>query len=81
LARDKLEAVSVRFDGGRVYITLNDGRDIGLPLDYPDLRWLREATPQQRAHWTIEPGGYAVYWPELDDGIEVEHLLRPIPHQ
>jgi hypothetical protein len=32
-----------------------------------------------RQRWQVEPGGFAVYWPELDDGIEVEHLLSLQP--
>ena len=28
---------------------------------------------------SLEPGGYAIYWPYLDDGIEVCHLLNPQP--
>jgi hypothetical protein len=31
--------------------------------------------PRQRANWKLEPGGYAIYWEDLDDGIEVCHLL------
>ena len=41
----------------------------------PWLSWLFRATPQQQAAWSIEPGGFAVYWDALDDGIEVAHLL------
>jgi hypothetical protein len=26
-------------------------------------------------HWSLEPRGFAIYWPDLDDGIEVAHLL------
>lgn len=60
-----------------VYFALSDGREVGLPLDLPGLRWLAQATPEQKANWQIEPGGFAVYWPDLDDGVEVEHLLTP----
>ncbi len=35
---------------------------------------MKSLTPEQRADWTIEPDVYAIYWDELDDGIEVEHL-------
>ncbi|MCB9431681.1 MAG: DUF2442 domain-containing protein [Ardenticatenaceae bacterium] len=46
----------------------------------PWLRWLANATPAQRNNWHIEPGGFAIYWDELDDGIEIAHLLgmRPL---
>jgi hypothetical protein len=52
------------------------GRILTLPLEkYAWLQWLAQASSEQRAHWTIEPGGYAVYWDDPDDGIEIEHVL------
>ncbi|MBI4771192.1 MAG: DUF2442 domain-containing protein [Chloroflexi bacterium] len=68
-------AVSVRFAGDLLYIVLNDGREIGLSLKWQWLDWLRRATPAQRQRWSLEPDGFAVYWEELDDGIEITHLL------
>ena len=73
-------AESVRFTGGVIHVRLDDGREISLPLDDVTwLKWLAKATPKQRANWTIEPGGFAIYWPDLDDGIEVCHLLDSMP--
>ena len=72
---DEVQATDVRFTEQMVYITLSDGREVGLPLGHELLKWLAEATPEQRSNWSIEPGGDAVYWEDLDDGIEVEHLL------
>jgi hypothetical protein len=66
-------ATGVRFTESMVYVVLNDGREIGVPLSR--LPWLANATPEQRAGWSIEPHGYAVWWDDLDDGIEVCHLL------
>lgn len=74
----ELRPTAVRFTATHVYVMLNDGREVGLPLGDRYLRWLRAATPEQRHRWTITPAG-DVYWPELDDGLEVEHLLRPQP--
>ena len=45
----------------------------------PWLKWLEKATPKQRANWSVEPGGFALYWADLDDGIEVCHLLDSMP--
>jgi len=69
----KVSAVGVRFDRDMLYIRLSDGREIGAPLDH--YKWLADATPDQKSRWTIEPTGFAVYWEELDDGIEIVHLL------
>jgi hypothetical protein len=41
----------------------------------PWLKWLAKASPRQRAAWSLEPGGYAIYWEQLDDGVEICHLL------
>ena len=73
-------AKNVRFEGNILYILLSDGREISLLIDQMDwLKWLANATPEQRAKWMIEPGGFAVYWEELDDGFEIEHLLSLQP--
>jgi hypothetical protein len=71
---------SVRFSSDMLCIVLSDGRGIGLPLKRIDwLEWLADATPSEREKWSIEPGGGAVYWDDLDDGIEVEHILELQP--
>ena len=66
-------ATGVRFAGSMMYVVLSDKREVGVPL--PRFAWLAQASPEQRARWSIEPGGYAVWWDDLDDGIEVCHLL------
>ncbi len=77
---ESVRAESVRFTGGVLRVGLDDGREVSLPLnEVPWLKWLAKATPKQRANWTIEPGGFAIYWPDLDDGIEVCHLLDSMP--
>ncbi|MGA9779482.1 MAG: DUF2442 domain-containing protein [Limisphaerales bacterium] len=74
------QARNVRFTGYVIRVRLNDGREVSLAFnDVPWLKWLAKAAPKQRANWTIEPGGFAIYWPDLDDGIEVCHLLDSTP--
>jgi hypothetical protein len=75
----KVAAVSARFTDKMLYIALNDGLEIGLLLTLPWLSWLAQATPEQRARWSLEPRGFAVYWEDLDNGIEVAYLLSPQP--
>ncbi|MDA0242019.1 MAG: DUF2442 domain-containing protein [Chloroflexi bacterium] len=75
---EQVAATGVRFDGRKLIVALSDGREIALPLDkFAWLSWLTNATPAQQANWSLEPDGYAVYWEELDDGFEVEHILTP----
>ena len=70
----------MRFLADLLYVSLSDGREIALNLKRVAwLRWLLKATPAERAAWSIEPRGFAIYWNELDDGIEVRHLLGTQP--
>jgi hypothetical protein len=76
----QVRAKGVRFTAHVLRIQLSDGREVSLQLhDVPWLKWLARATPKQRANWSLEPGGFAIYWPDLDDGIEVCHLLDVQP--
>lgn len=76
----QVKAIGVRFVDDTLYVTLDDGREISLSINRFDwLDWLADATLEQRDNWSIEPGGFAVYWEDLDDGIEIKHLLRMQP--
>ena len=73
-------AKGVRFKGDVLYVSLTDGREISIPMERVEwLAWLRKATPEQRSKWSLEPGGFAIYWDNLDDGIEICHLLEMQP--
>ena len=77
---EQVRAKSVRFTGNVIRVRFDDRREVSLPFnEAPWLKWLAKATPKQRANWTIEPGGFAIYWPDLDDGFEVCHLLDSMP--
>ena len=79
-AVERVALTIVQFEGNLLLVQLSDGRLVSLPTDKIRwLDWLASATPEQRAGWSIEPGGYAVYWKELDDGFEVAHLLALQP--
>ena len=73
---EAVRARDVSFAGDRLCIELSDGRELSVPYKkIPWLKWLAKATPKQRADWSLEPGGYAIYWEQLDDGVEICHLL------
>src|SRR5690349_844017 len=68
----EVEIRQLRFEGNLLFIELRDDRLIGLPYQKIKwLAWLADARPDQRAGWQIEPHGYAVWWDELDDGVEL----------
>jgi hypothetical protein len=65
---------SVAFDADRLIVDLMDGRTISVPLAwYPRLV---AATPEQRGEWVIAGGGYGIHWPEIDEDLNTEGLLR-----
>ena len=78
LARDADERVKdVRLDEEAISVDLMDGRTIRVPLAwYP--RLLR-ATREERGNWQTSGGGYGIHWPELDEDLSTEGLLRGAP--
>ncbi|MEN6450717.1 MAG: DUF2442 domain-containing protein [Thermoguttaceae bacterium] len=78
LALSADERVSaVRSDEDTLSVDLMDGRTISVPLAwYP--RLLR-ATQMQRDHWEVSGGGYGIHWPEVDEDLSTEGLLRGAP--
>jgi len=62
-------------------VALMDGRMISVPLAwYPRLL---EASAAQRGNWRIGGGGYGIHWPDVDEDLSTEGLLRgaPAPRQ
>lgn len=58
-------------------VDLMDGRVISVPLVwYPKLF---NATAKARKHWEICGGGYGIHWPEIDEDLSTEGLLRGAP--
>jgi hypothetical protein len=56
---------------------LTDGRVISVPLAWS---WrLSEATPAQRANCQLIGGGLGVHWPDVDEDISAEGMLRGGP--
>ena len=69
--------IGVGFDSERLIVDLMDGRSIAVPLAwYPRLL---EATPEQRGDWETAGGGYGIHWPQIDEDLSVEGLLRGAP--
>ena len=67
----------VRCDADRLIVDLMDGRTISVPLAwYPRLL---AATPEQRANWEKAGGGYGIHWPDIDEDLSTEGLLRGAP--
>ncbi len=64
----------VRFGDATMSVDLEDGRTITVPLEwYPRLG---RATPEQRSNWQIAGAGFGIHWPDIDEDLGVEGLLR-----
>jgi len=71
------KAVDVEVTEEELKVGLLDGRTIIVPLAwYP--RLLR-ATPSQRANWKFAGAGFGIHWPDVDEDLSVEGLLRGAP--
>jgi hypothetical protein len=67
----------VRFTEDSISVDLVDGRTITVPLAwYPRLL---HATPAQRTKWKVGGGGYGIHWPDIDEDLSTEGLLRGAP--
>lgn len=68
---------SVRSDGDTLSVDLMDGRTITVPLAwYPRLL---NATQPQRDRWEASGAGYGIHWPDIDEDLSTEGLLRGAP--
>jgi hypothetical protein len=62
-----------RFDDERMYVLLQDGREISVPLWWYPRLW--QATREQRSNWQILPFGDAQHWREVDEDLDVHGFL------
>jgi hypothetical protein len=66
--------LDVAFTDDALSVSLRDGRVISVPLVwYPRLL---NATPTERKNWKIAGGGYGIHWPDVDEDLCTEGLLR-----
>jgi hypothetical protein len=66
-------AIGVRFTDDLLYVRLEDGREIGVPLAW--FPRLSAATPEQRANWQLLGRGVGLHWPDVDEDLSVASLL------
>lgn len=68
---------SVRSDNDKLSVGLMDGRIITVPLAwYPRLL---NTIQEQRDRWELSGGGYDIHWPDTDEDLSTEGLLRGSP--
>ncbi len=63
--------VHVRFDDYAMWVELDDGRTLGVPLAW--FPRLLHGAPSQREQVTLSPGG--LHWETLDEDVSIAGLL------
>ena len=67
----------VNFTEDTLAVDLMDGRTIIVPLVwYPKLL---DATAEQRHNWKSSSAGFGIHWPDIDEDLRSEGLLRGAP--
>lgn len=67
-------AQNIRFTDSELIVTLLDGRVIHIPIAW--FPTLANATERQRANWKLLGEGDDIRWPELDEDLSVDQLLK-----
>ena len=74
-AESRIDHVEVTDETITAYLV--DGRVISVPLAW---YWrLSDATPAQRANWTLIGDGHGVHWPDVDEDLSVDGMLNGVP--
>ena len=61
----------------RLTVELTDGWSITVSLAwYPRLFFV---TAKQRQNWKLAGGGYGIHWPDIDEDLSTEGVLRGAP--
>jgi hypothetical protein len=58
-------------------VDLADGRTITVPLAW--FPRLFHATAEQRNNWKVSAAGFGIHWPDIDEDLSSEGLLRGAP--
>ena len=72
-----IRVAGARIEDDALIVDLVDGRTIAAPLAW--FPRLFSATPEERANFEIADGGFGLHWPEIDEDISTEGLLRGAP--
>ena len=58
-------------------VTLRDGRKVSAPLDW--FPKLKAASAADRKAWQLSAAGHGIHWPNIDEDLSIEGLLRGQP--
>ena len=66
-------ATKIWFDEYNIWLSLSDGRQLSVPLEY--FPRLLNATKTQRENYILSGNGTGIHWEEIDEDISVPALL------
>ena len=72
--RSNARAREVHCSDDELSVLLADGRSISVPLSW--FPRLLQATPTQRSNFELLGGGQGIHWPDIDEDVSIEGLLR-----
>ncbi|AYD01806.1 DUF2442 domain-containing protein [Neorhizobium sp. NCHU2750] len=67
-----ISATEVKFDEDTMWVSLTDGRVLGVPLAW--FPRLLLASPSERQQFELSPGG--IHWDSLNEDISIQGLLE-----
>ena len=68
------KATKVWFSGKKLFVLLEDGREIGVPLEW--FPKLRDADAEDLDKWRLIGDGVGIHWETLDEDLSVQGLLN-----
>ena len=71
---NNIKATDVWFSDIMLYVRLDDGREIGTPLEW--FPKLRDAKDNDRKNWRFIGKGIGIHWESIDEDISIAGLLR-----
>ena len=69
--------VHVEIDEDMLNVRFADGRIVCVPLAW--FPRMLGASREQRQKWVLSAAGYGIHWPDLDEDLSAEGLLRGAP--
>jgi hypothetical protein len=64
----------VEVSNDALFVHLADGRTLSVPLTWFPRLW--HGTSEERSHWRLIGDGQGIHWPDIDEDISVDGLLR-----
>lgn len=74
LTNEQAFATKVKIEAEKLNISLKDGREISIPLDW--FPKLINASQQERNNFRLIGQGIGIHWPDLDEDLSIAGLLK-----